>query len=225
MQFRKGLFTGLAILCVGLAATHGASLSTAEQKLGYSIGYELGKTLAQRMQGADPAAVAQGVEDVLSGRAPRLSEAEMRKAVQAHRQKQEQQLAAVAGQNRGAGQAFLKKNRSRPGVVQLPSGLQFKVIESGDGRKPTVNDTVVVHYRGALIDGSVFDSTYSRGQPATIPVNGVIAGWQEAMQLMAEGSKWQIFIPSRLAYGSKGAPPRIGPDETLVFEVELIEVR
>ena len=123
-----------------------------------------------------------------------------------------------------AGEKFLEENKDKDGVTTLESGLQYKVLEEGAGKQPSATDSVTVHYRGSLIDGREFDSSYSRGQPATFPVNGVIAGWVEALQLMKEGDKWQLFIPSDLAYGQRGSGPDIGPDEVLVFDIELLKV-
>ncbi|MDX1901189.1 MAG: FKBP-type peptidyl-prolyl cis-trans isomerase [Gammaproteobacteria bacterium] len=122
------------------------------------------------------------------------------------------------------GDAFLAANKTKPGVHTLPDGLQYKIITPGNGAKPTANDSVTVDYRGTLIDGTEFDSSYKRGQPATFPVNGVIQGWQEALQLMPVGSKWELYIPPTLAYGTVGAPPLIGPNQTLIFQVELKKI-
>jgi FKBP-type peptidyl-prolyl cis-trans isomerase len=124
-----------------------------------------------------------------------------------------------------AGSAFLNANKAKPGVVTLPDGLQYKIVTKGNGTKPTANDVVTVHYAGTLINGKEFDSSYKRGEPATFPVNGVIAGWTEALQLMPAGSTWELFIPASLAYGDQGAPPAIGPNETLIFKVQLISVK
>lgn len=127
--------------------------------------------------------------------------------------------------NQTDGNAFLTSNKNNPGVVTLPDGLQYKVLVDGQGPKPTLNDTVVVNYSGKLIDGTEFDSSYKRGQPATFPVNGVIPGWTEALQLMKAGSTWELYIPASLAYGQEGMPPVIGPNQTLIFKVDLIEVK
>ena len=131
---------------------------------------------------------------------------------------------AAADENVKTGAAFLAANKSKPGVTTLPSGLQYKVLTAGTGPKPTASDTVTVNYRGTLISGKEFDSSYKRGQPATFPVGGVIKGWTEALQLMPVGSKWQLFIPADLAYGDRGAGGDIGPGETLIFEVELLSI-
>lgn len=122
------------------------------------------------------------------------------------------------------GESYLQENKSKPGVISLPDGLQYKILEKGNGKKPTLNDTVTVDYEGKLVDGTVFDSSYKRGQPATFPVNGVIAGWTEALQLMPVGSTWELYIPAALAYGEQGAPPQIGPNQTLIFKVKLISI-
>ena len=132
---------------------------------------------------------------------------------------------AEGEKNLKAGEAFLAENGKKEGVVTLPSGLQYKVIAAGAGKKPTAKDTVSVHYRGTLIDGKEFDSSIGRGEPATFPVSGVIPGWTEALQLMQEGAKWQVFVPAKLAYGERGAGPMIGPNSTLIFDVELIKIK
>lgn len=135
------------------------------------------------------------------------------------------QTQSSAEKNMLAGESFLTQNKTKPGVITLPDGLQYKVIIEGKGIKPTANDTVTVQYAGRLIDGTEFDSSYKRGEPATFPVSGVIPGWVEALQLMKSGSTWEIYVPSKLAYGDQGVPPTIGPNETLIFKVQLISVK
>jgi FKBP-type peptidyl-prolyl cis-trans isomerase FklB len=138
----------------------------------------------------------------------------------------QQELAKRLGEkNKKEGEAFLSENRKKEGIKALPSGLQYKVVKAGTGKKPKSTDTVTTHYRGTLIDGTEFDSSYRRGQPASFPVSGVIAGWTEALQLMEEGAKWQLFIPPNLAYGERGAGSQIGPNATLIFEIELISIQ
>lgn len=132
---------------------------------------------------------------------------------------------SATAKSANTGEAFLEANKNKPGVVTLPDGLQYKVIKEGKGAKPTLNDVVTVHYAGTLVNGKEFDSSYKRGEAATFPVSGVIAGWTEALQLMPAGSTWELFIPASLAYGDQGAPPVIGPNETLIFKVELISVK
>ncbi len=177
----------------------------------------------------DPALVAQGVKDALLGGKTRLTE-EQAKAVLTEvqnevRKQQQEKAAAASASNKKEGEAFLAANKSKEGVVTLPSGLQYKILTAGTGPKPTASDTVVCNYRGTLINGTEFDSSYKRGQPATFGVGQVIKGWTEALQLMPTGSKWQLFIPSSLAYGDRGAGAEIGPDATLIFEVELISIQ
>jgi FKBP-type peptidyl-prolyl cis-trans isomerase FklB len=134
------------------------------------------------------------------------------------------QMATPDGQTKTAGEAFLEKNKNKPGVITLPDGLQYKILIEGQGERPTDSDSVTVHYSGTLIDGTVFDSSYKRGEPAVFPVNGVIPGWSEALKLMKVGSTWKLYIPASLAYGEQGAPPVIGPNQTLIFKVRLIAV-
>jgi FKBP-type peptidyl-prolyl cis-trans isomerase FklB len=170
-----------------------------------------------------------GIKDVLSGGTLMMTEQEVQETLtnfqkdlaekQATRQKE------LAEKNKKDGEAFLAENMKKEGVKTLPSGLQYKVIKEGTGRTPKETDTVVTHYKGSLIDGSEFDSSYKRGQPATFPVKGVIKGWTEALQLMKEGSTWQLFVPADLAYGERGAGSVIGPNATLIFEVELLSIK
>jgi FKBP-type peptidyl-prolyl cis-trans isomerase len=134
-------------------------------------------------------------------------------------------IVADADRNKKEGEAFLTANKAKEGIVTLPSGLQYKMLKTGDGRKPSATDTVICHYRGALLDGTEFDSSYGRGAPATFPVANVIKGWNEALQLMPVGSKWQLFVPSELGYGSRGAGGKIPPNAVLVFEIELVEIK
>lgn len=177
----------------------------------------------------DPALVAQGVKDSMAGTKTRLTEDEAKailNEVQAQVKKQQQEKEqADAAKNKAAGTAFLAANKSKEGVVTLPSGLQYKILTAGTGAKPTATDSVVCNYRGALIDGTEFDSSYKRGKPATFGVTQVIKGWTEALQLMPVGSKWQLFIPADLAYGERGEPRGgIGPNATLIFDVELMSI-
>jgi FKBP-type peptidyl-prolyl cis-trans isomerase FklB len=170
-----------------------------------------------------------GLKDSLSGGKTLMSDEEYRETMAAfQKEMMEKQVAAAkaaAEQNKKEGEAFLAENGKKKGVVTLPSGMQYKVIKSGKGKTPTSGDTVETHYRGTLIDGTEFDSSYKRGQTATFPVSGVIPGWTEALQKMKEGDKWQLFIPPNLAYGERGAGRDIGPNATLIFEVELIAVK
>jgi FKBP-type peptidyl-prolyl cis-trans isomerase FklB len=205
------------------------TLKTQKDKVSYAIGMNIGKSLHKDSVDIDPAIFARGVKDALMSAKPLLTEEEMKTvltALQGELRKQQEDAARVAGVgNRKAGDAFLAENKTKDGVVTLPSGLQYKIITPGTGPKPTATDTVVCNYRGTLLDGKEFDSSYKRGQPATFPVSGVIKGWTEAVQLMPVGSKWQLFIPADLAYGPRGAGPDIGPESTLIFEVELLSIQ
>jgi len=178
----------------------------------------------------DPNILLRGMKDGLAGAKPLLTDDEAKAtmvALQADlRKKQEEKMQAEAEVNKTKGEAFLADNKTKQGVVTLPSGLQYKILTEGTGPKPAVTDTVVCNYKGTLLDNTEFDSSYKRGQPATFPVSGVIKGWTEALQLMPVGSKWQLFIPSELAYGARGGPGGgIGPNATLVFEVELMSIQ
>jgi len=210
-----------------------APLTTRKQKFSYALGMNiatgLGANLKSQGVEVDWNLLAQGLKDGASGGKTRLTEQES-KAVLTEvqnevRKEQQEKMKATADKNKADGQAFLEANKSKEGVKTTASGLQYKVITEGTGPKPTASDTVVCNYRGTLIDGKEFDSSYKRGEPATFPVGGVIKGWTEALQMMPVGSKWQLFIPSDLAYGERGAGAEIGPDSTLIFEVELMSIK
>jgi FKBP-type peptidyl-prolyl cis-trans isomerase FklB len=194
-----------------------------------NIGQGLGANLKKQSVQVDPALVSQGLKDALAGTKTRLTEEEAKGVlteVQNEVRKQQQEKAQeAAATNKKDGEAFLAENKSKEGVVTLPSGLEYKILTAGTGPKPAASDTVVCNYRGTLINGTEFDSSYKRGQPATFGVGQVIKGWTEALQLMPVGSKWQLVIPSSLAYGERGAGAEIGPDATLIFEVELLSIK
>ncbi len=216
----------------GTAAKPGAvtTLTTTKQKASYAIGMNLGGGLHRQNVDVDSAALVQGMKDALAGGKTLLTEDEARAALmQLQKDMQEKQQAKAAAEgdaNKKEGDAFLAANKTKEGVVTLPSGLQYKILTPGSGPKPTASDSVVCNYKGTLINGTEFDSSYKRGEPATFPVTGVIKGWTEALQLMPVGSKWQLFIPSDLAYGPRGTPGGpIGPNATLTFEVELISIK
>ena len=190
------------------------------------LSYALGMVIAHNLKGMgvsalDNAAFAQAVSDVMGGATTTMSDAEAQRTVSEFMQKQQAEAGKAV---REAGEKFLAENAEKPGVVVLPSGLQYTVITEGTGAKPKATDRVKCHYEGRLIDGTVFDSSYRRGEPAVFPLNGVIAGWTEGVQLMAEGAKFRFFIPYSLAYGERGAGQSIPPYAALVFDVELIEV-
>ncbi|MEO8926101.1 MAG: FKBP-type peptidyl-prolyl cis-trans isomerase [Caulobacteraceae bacterium] len=208
------------------------SLKDPKAQEGYIVGFQIGAQMRTNGVAVDPEAVGKGVRDGLANAKPQLSEDQMRAAMagfQAEIKTKRQDMAAKDAQagvaNRAAGAAFLKANGAKPGVVTLPSGLQYLVVKAGPGAKPKAGDTVTCSYRGTLIDGTEFDSSASHGGPISFPVTGVIPGWTEALQLMPVGSKWRLFVPADLAYGDKGAGPKIGPGVTLVFEVELVSIK
>jgi FKBP-type peptidyl-prolyl cis-trans isomerase FklB len=202
-------------------------LVTEKDKQSYAIGLSVGKGLHRDSIDVEPDFVLQGLKDALADGKVQLTDDQIRTVMtdlqKDVRQKQEAKMQALAATNQKAGTAFLTANASKEGVVKLPSGLQYKILTPGTGPKPTAADSVVCNYRGSLLDGTEFDSSYKRGQPATFPVGGVIKGWTEALQLMPVGSKWQLFIPADLAYGERGKAP-IGPNATLIFEVELMSI-
>ncbi|NBO38217.1 FKBP-type peptidyl-prolyl cis-trans isomerase [bacterium] len=198
------------------------------QKVSYIIGLDIGRNLANQGIEIEAQALAAGVSDALSDADAKLTDSEIQtimSAFQAEMEaKQAKFQAAESDKNTAEGKAFLEVNRMKEGVVVLPSGLQYREVKAGSGKSPKASDRVTTHYKGTLLDGSTFDSSYDRGEPATFPVNGVIAGWTEALQLMKEGAVWELFIPANLAYGARGAGGKIGPNATLVFTVELISV-
>lgn len=205
------------------------TLTTQKDKQSYAIGMNIGKGLHRDSVDVDPNILAQGLKDALAGGKTQMTDDEAKAALTALQTdvtKRQQEQMQVAGEaNEKAGDAFLEANKTKEGVVTLPSGLQYKILTQGTGPKPAAADTVVCNYRGTLVDGTEFDSSYKRGQPTTFAVGQVIPGWTEALQLMPVGSKWQLFIPSKLAYGAHGPAPVIGPNSTLIFEVELVSIQ
>jgi len=205
------------------------TLDTPKDKLSYAIGLNVGKSLQKDSIDIDPDTLARGVKDALAGGNTLLTDEEAKAqlvALQTElRKKQEETMKAAGEANKKQGDEFLAANKAKEGVVTLPSGLQYKIVTSGTGPKPTAADTVVCNYRGTLIDGTEFDSSYKRGQPATFPVGQVIKGWTEALQLMPVGSKWQLFIPADLAYGERSPSPVIGVNSTLIFDIELLSIQ
>jgi FKBP-type peptidyl-prolyl cis-trans isomerase FklB len=206
-----------------------AAFKTDKDKVSYAIGMNVARNLQRQSLDVDPAILMQGLQDTLAGGKTLLSEAEAQAALTqlqaGMRKKQEEKMQQAGEANQKEGEAFLAANKAKAGVVTLPSSLQYKILKEGTGPKPAANDSVVCNYRGTLINGTEFDSSYKRGEPATFPVNGVIKGWTEALQLMPVGSKWQLFIPAELAYGPRGAGADIGPNTTLIFEVELLSIQ
>jgi FKBP-type peptidyl-prolyl cis-trans isomerase FklB len=221
----------IAILALGswAQAQEPKGLKDQKEKLSYVIGVDIGKALEKQGVQIDPEIVAKGLKDGFSGGKLLMNDQEIQETMTAFqkemRVKQEAALKQAGEKNKKEGEAFLTENKTKEGVKTLPSGLQYKVIKAGSGKKPKATDTVVTHYKGTLLDGTEFDSSYRRNQPATFKVNGVIRGWTEALQLMEEGAKWILYVPSALAYGERGAGGQIGPNATLIFEVELVSVQ
>lgn len=229
-MFRK---IPLGLVAVALAFGHAAAADKAKftdetDKINYTIGYRLGSDFKRQQVEIRNEMIINGIQDAASGAGPQLTPDEMhdtllglQQRLKAEQQARQQETLAA---NLAAAQAYLKENATREGVVTLPSGLQYKVLTAGSGDTPQPTDKVTVNYRGTLIDGTEFDSSYARSQPATFGVNRVIAGWTEALQLMHPGDKWQLFIPPQLAYGERGQGSKIPPNSALVFEVELISI-
>jgi len=208
------------------------TLKTQKEKFSYALGMNTGKRMSESLKKQsvpfDPAILARGMKDGLAGGKTLLTDDEAQAVLNQMRTemgKQQEAKMHVAGEaNKKQGDDFLAANKGKEGIVALPSGLQYKILKEGTGPKPTATDSVVCNYKGTLINGTEFDSSYKRGEPATFPVSGVIKGWTEALQLMPVGSKWQLFVPSDLAYAEHSPSPQIGPDSMLIFEVELLSI-
>jgi FKBP-type peptidyl-prolyl cis-trans isomerase FklB len=229
MQRKWILAIGMGLLTTLAAGAQDApELKTDKDKLSYALGMQFGEGFHKQGIDVDPATFAKAFAEAYAGGKLAMSEDDMRavltKAQQDMRAKMSAQQAEKGTQAQKDGEKFLAENKTKEGVVTLPSGLQYKILKAGTGAKPTAADTVVCNYRGTLIDGTEFDASEKHGGPASFQVGGVIAGWTEALQLMPTGSKWQLFIPSNLAYGAQG-PPGIGANATLIFEVELVSIQ
>jgi len=230
MRTRHAAVLMAAILIfVGLAQAQDSSpLKEQKDKVSYSIGMEIGKNLKRQNVDINPEHLARGLKDAFAGGKPLMTDQEMNETLTQFQKemmvKQQEASKKMGEKNKQEGEAFLAENKKKAGIVTLPSGLQYKVIKAGSGNKPKSSDTVTVHYKGTLTNGTEFDSSYRRGQPVSFPVNGVIPGWTEALQLMEEGAKWEVFIPSTLGYGERGAGREIGPNATLIFEIELVSI-
>ena len=204
------------------------TLKTSKDKFSYALGMKMGANLHRQEVPVDANILARGLKDSLAGTKTLLTDDEAQAAIvevqNDLRKKQQEKMQLEGAANKKEGETYLAANKGKEGVVTLPSGLEYKILKEGTGPKPTANDSVVCNYRGTLINGTEFDSSYKRGQPATFSVTGVIKGWTEALQLMPVGSKWQLFVPADLAYGERGPAPEIGPNSTLIFEVELLSI-
>jgi FKBP-type peptidyl-prolyl cis-trans isomerase FklB len=222
MKYQWIAILGILFLAFQVSAEENLVLKNQKDKVSYIIGTEIGKNFKKQSVDIDPDVLTRGIKDAISGGKSLLTEQEIQETMAAF---QKEMMAKLEEKNKKEGEAFLTENKKKEGVKTLPSGLQYKVIKAGTGKKPKINDTVTTHYRGTLIDGTEFDSSYRRGQPASFPVSGVIPGWTEALQLMGEGAKWQLFIPPNLAYGERGMGGVIGPNATLIFEIELISIQ
>lgn len=206
-----------------------AALESVDQRISYIVGVNMATQFKRDGIDLDVAALSLAIEDTKAGKEPRLSEEDNRKTITElqtrAQEKQKAEIEALSSKNTSEGEAYLLENGKKDGVITTESGLQYKEVTAGEGEEtPAATDTVTVHYKGTLIDGKVFDSSYDRGQPASFPVNGVIPGWVEALQLMNVGDKFELAIPSDLAYGPGGTGPDIGPNATLLFEVELLSI-
>jgi FKBP-type peptidyl-prolyl cis-trans isomerase FklB len=226
----------LAMAMCATVALSGAALAADapeikndKERISYSLGMDIGGNLKRGSVEVDPDMLAKGLKDSYGGGKTILTEEEARKTLTDFQRtlmaKQAEAMEKLSEKNKADGEKFLAENAKKEGVKTLPSGLQYREIAPGAGKSPKATDTVTTHYKGTLIDGTKFDSSYERGQPATFPVSGVIPGWTEALQLMKEGAKWQLFVPANLGYGERGAGGEIGPNATLIFEVELISVQ
>ena len=226
-MFKKILLT-TSCLCLAINAITVVAeneIKTDKQKLSYALGMYFSQSIMQQKDELDKDAFIQAIDDVFTDTKPKLTQEEIQTVLSNYQQMLANKLDAVANENKLKGEKFLEDNKKKDGIVVLDSGLQYKVIKEGDGEKPGKDSSVKVHYHGTLINGEVFDSSYDRGEPVTLFLNQVIKGWQEAVSMMKVGSKWQIYVPSELAYGSRGAGGgAIGPNETLIFDIELLAV-
>ena len=208
---------------------HKTELKTLQDSVSYSIGMDIGKNLKGQMIDVNPDALAQALKDLNGDGKPMLTDAQARSAMMAFQTQMmathAEKMKAAGEKNKKDGEVFLAENKKKEGVVTLPSGLQYKVLTMGNGKKPRATDKVTLNYRGVLIDGTEFDNSYKRGEPAVFPVNGIIKGLSEALQLMPVGSKWQIVIPADIAYGEQGAGAQIAPNAVLIFEIELLGIK
>jgi FKBP-type peptidyl-prolyl cis-trans isomerase len=224
MYLLRILSAAITLSLLSMPTYADAVLNSEKQKLSYSMGIFFSQSVTQQNLDLDVPAFLQAIDDVLNKSELKLSREEMQAILTKYQEDQTKQQLAMAEKNLADGKKFLADNKTNKGVTELPNGLQYKVVKEGDGEKPTTANTVTVHYRGTLIDGTEFDSSYSRGEPAQLQLTQVIKGWQEALPLMKVNSKWQIYVPSELAYGPRGAGSLIGPNSTLIFDIELIAI-
>jgi FKBP-type peptidyl-prolyl cis-trans isomerase FklB len=230
MRLKWFVVLGMVFFVSQVSAEEKLVLKNQKDKVSYAIGLNIGKNLAGDLKkqsiDIDSDLLTKGIQDALTGAKPLLTDQEIQETMMAFQKELMAKWEEAGKKNKADGEAFLAENKKKEGVKTLPSGLQYKVMKAGTGKKPKADDTVTVNYRGTLINGTEFDSSYKRGQPATFPVSGgIIPGWTEGLQLMEEGATWQLFIPSNLAYGERGTSGVIGPNATLIFEIELISIK
>ena len=223
-MYRKHIIVATIFSLMSFSAFAATEIKTEEQKLSYSMGTYFAMGILQQDVKLDVPAFVQAVEDVLNKGEPKISIQEMQEILSKYKETVAAEETIAIAKNKKAGEAFLAENKKKKGVVVSPSGLQYKVLKEGSGVKPATGSNVTVHYKGTLVDGTVFDSSFDRGEPATLSLSQVIKGWQEAVPMMTTGSTWQIYVPAELAYGDRAASEVIGPASTLIFDIELISV-
>ena len=214
----------LPVLLISASFLNASELKTDKDKLSYIFGVQVGQGLRAEGVELEMDAFTAGIQDMLAGNEPQIGQATAEKLVSAYQEKKQLEIAEISAKKQNESSTFLANNAKNDGFVVTASGLQYKIVEKGEGKSPTSEDKVIAHYTGKLLDGTVFDSSHDRGEPATFPVSGVIKVWQEALPMMKEGGKWQIVVPANLAYGDRGVGNLIGPNETLIFDIELVSI-
>lgn len=217
------VFLLMSCLTAGSAFAQTAAM-TDKEKLSYTIGVQLAQTVLRQNLDLDDKALMQGIQDALAEKGLKLTHDQMRDVLMKYHEAEVKKHKQAAEENLKKGEAFMAENKKKEGVVELPGGLQYKILTKGKGKKPTLDDSITVNYEGKLLDGTVFDSSYQRGEPVTLKLNQVIEGWRQALPLMSVGSKWMLFVPPKLAYGDNSPSPKIGPNSTLIFTVELMSI-
>ena len=219
----KTLFI-LPVLLASTSLLNASELKTDKDKLSYIFGVQVGQGLHAEGVELEMDAFTAGIKDMLAGNKPQIDQATAKILVSDYQEQKQQKMAEISEKKQNESSTFLANNAKNGGFVVTASGLQYKIVEKGEGKSPTREDKVIAHYTGKLLDGTVFDSSHDRGEPATFPVSGVIKGWQEVLPMMKEGAKWQIVVPANLAYGDRGVGNLIGPNETLIFDIELVSI-
>jgi|TARA_B110000908_G_C10265411_1_gene463360 FKBP-type peptidyl-prolyl cis-trans isomerase len=217
-------FIILPVLLALASLVNASELKTDKDKLSYIFGVQVGQGLRAEGVELEMDAFTAGIKDMLAGNNSQIDSAQAQILVSDYQEKKQQEMAKVSAKKQNESSTFLANNAKKDGVFVTASGLQYKIVEKGKGKSPTSENKVIAHYTGKLLDGTVFDSSHDRGEPATFPVSGVIKGWQEALPMMKEGGKWQIVVPANLAYGDRGVGNLIGPNETLIFDIELVSI-